>query len=84
MKNSDLTARAERIANLMDQIDDLKVELKAAFEIAKSDGYKPKVLRKAIAVYRMDPKKRAKHDEDQADMFLMLDELEGKTERAAA
>ena len=82
--NSDLRQRAERIGSLLDQIDDLKVELKAAYEIAKSDGFNPASLRKAIAIARLDDAKRAKHDDAQSDLLLYLDEIEGRQLREAA
>lgn len=84
MKNSDLRDRAERASRLMDQIDDLKVELKALFEIAQSDGFNSKALKQAIKIARMDSAKRAKHDAAQGDLILYLEELEGTRERAAA
>lgn len=82
--NSDLRQRAERIGSLLDQLDDLKVELKAAYEIAKSDGFNPAALRKAIAIARMDDAKREKHDSAQSDLLIYLDEIEGRQLREAA
>lgn len=81
---TDLTQRASRISALMDKREDLDAEIKAAFEIAKNDGYKPAELRKAIKVYRMDDKQRAKHDDAQMTFALYLDELEGRQLREAA
>lgn len=82
--NSDLRQRAESAGRIMDQIDDLKVELKALFEIAANDGFNAKALRQAIKVARMDAPKWAKHDSSQSDLFLYLAEIEGKALREAA
>lgn len=68
MTNSDLKRRAERIGSLLDQVEDLKTEIKAAFEIAKSDGFNIAALRKAIAISRLDDKRRAKHDSAQSNV----------------
>lgn len=84
MTNSDLRQRAERAGNLMDQIDDLKVELKALFEIAQSDGFNAKALKAAIKIARMDAAKRAKHDSGQQDLEIYLAELEARELREAA
>jgi len=84
MTNSDLKQRASHISNLMDQRDDIDVEIKAAFEIAKSQGYNASALRKAISIHRMDAPKRKKHDDAQHEMFLMLEEIEGTAIREAA
>ena len=82
--NSDLKRRAERIGSLLDQVEDLKTEIKAAFEIAANDGFNAAALRKAIAISRLDDKRRAKHDSAQSDLFLYLDEIEGRQLREAA
>mgnify|MGYP002130419719 CR=1 FL=1 len=84
MTNSDLRQRAERIGSLLDQRDDIDVEIKAAFEIAKNDGFNPKELRRAIKVHRMDDKQRAKHDRDAEQSDLFLAEIEGRSMRDAA
>lgn len=81
---TDLRTKAERISKLLDDVEDLKIEIKAAFEIAANEGYNAKALRQAIKIYRMDAKQRAKHDSGQTDLFLYLDTLEGKNVRAAA
>lgn len=81
--NSDLRQRAESAGRLLDQIDDLKIELKALFEIAASDGFNAKALRQAIKIARMDQAKRAKHDSGQMDLELYLSEIEGRQMDAA-
>lgn len=84
MSNSDLRQRAAFISALMDQRDDIDVEIKAAFEIAKSQGYSPASLRKAIKVNRMDGKQREKFDDGQMHFNLYLEEIEGTAMRSAA
>lgn len=84
MTNSDLPKRAAAISALMDQIEELKVELKASFEIAANDGYNAKALKQAIRIHRMDAAKREKHDSAQSDLFLYLEEIEGRSQRRAA
>ena len=81
--NSDLRQRAESAGRLLDQIDDLKIELKALFEIAASDGFNAKALRQAIKIARMDATKRAKHDSSQLDIEIYLAEIEGRQMEAA-
>lgn len=82
--NSDLRQRADAAGRLLDQIDDLKIELKALFEIAASDGFNAKAFRQAIKISRMDATKRAKHDSSQMDLELYLAEIEGRQMREAA
>ena len=84
MTNSDLRQRAASIGALLDQVDDLKEEIKARFEVAKNDGYNASALRKAITIHRMDDKRREKHDSGQSDLFLYLEEIEGTAIREAA
>lgn len=84
MKNSDLRQRAESIMRLMEQRDELSADIKAAFEAASSVGYNSKAMRKAIKVASMDTDKRAKHEEEQSDLILYLEEIEGKLQREAA
>lgn len=76
--NSDLRQRAESIGRLMDERDEKNADIKAALEAAKSVGFNPQALRKAIAVARMDATKRAKHDSGQSDLLIYLSEIEGK------
>lgn len=82
--NSELNSIAANISRLQELIDDYKEEMKAAYEIAASKGYKAKALRKAIKISSMEASKRAKHEQEQGDLELYLAELEGRQERAAA
>ena len=82
--NSDLRSRAEHIMRLMDQRDELNEDIKNSFDVAKSVGFNPTAMRKAISVARMDAKKRAAHDSGQSDLLLYLEEIEGRAMREAA
>lgn len=82
--NSDLKSRAEHIMRLMEQRDEIAEDIKNSFDVAKSVGFNPAALRKAIAVARMDAKKRAAHESAQTDLLIYLDEIEGRAMREAA
>lgn len=84
MSNSDLKKRAEHIMRLMDQRDEIAEDIKNSFDVAKSVGFNPAALRKAIAVARMEASKRAKHDQGQMDLELYLSEIEARELREAA
>ena len=68
---STINEHARKIAGLMSQIEDIKVEMKAATEIAEQQGVDPKALRKVAKEMIMDSAKLAKRldDEEQLDMF---------------
>ena len=68
---STIHEHAKRVSALMSQIEDIKVELKAAVEIAEQQGISPKALRKVAKEMIMDSAKLAKRldDEAQLDMF---------------
>jgi uncharacterized protein (UPF0335 family) len=81
MRNtSDLRDRAESIMRLMEQRNELNLDIKAAFEAAASAGYNAKAMKKAIKVASMDADKRAKHEQEQGDLLLYLQELEQRNE----
>jgi uncharacterized protein (UPF0335 family) len=82
--NSDLRSRAEHIMRLMEQRDDIAEDIKNSFDVAKSVGFNPAALRKAISVARMDAKKRAAHESAQTDLELYLAEIEARELRGAA
>lgn len=84
MTNSDLRRIGERIGRLMDERDERTADIKAEIDAAKSKGFNPAALRKAIAIARMDSAKRAKHDAAQMDLEVYLAELEGREMEAAA
>ena len=76
--NSDLRSRAEHIMRLMDQRDEIAEDIRNSFDVAKSVGFNPTALRKAISVARMEAGKRAKHDQGQMDLELYLAEIEAR------
>ena len=62
MTDNKLKSLAERIENLMDERDGIQSDIRDIYAEAKSAGYVPKVLRKAITRKRMDPDKRSEED----------------------
>jgi len=66
-----INEHARKIAGLMSQIEDIKIELKAAIEIAEQQGINPKALRKVAKEMIMDSTKLEKRleEEQQLDMF---------------
>ena len=69
--NNAINEHARKIASLMSQIDDIKVEMTAAIEIAEQQGINPKALRKVAKEMIMDSTKLSKRleEEQQLDMF---------------
>lgn len=57
-----LKSLADRIERLMDERDGIQSDIRDIYAEAKSHGYVPKVLRKAITRKRMDPSKRDEED----------------------
>lgn len=57
-----LKSLADRIERLMDERDGIQSDIRDIYVEAKSAGYVPKVLRKAITRKRMDPDKRSEED----------------------
>ena len=84
MTNSDLRQRAEHIGRLKDQRDEINADIKAAFEAAASAGFNRAALKAAIKIARMEKDKRAKHEQAQQDLFVYLEEIEGRRLREAA
>ncbi len=84
MTNSDLRERAARLAKLEEAVTEAKLDLKAAYDAAASDGFNKAALKKAMKIHGMDQDKRAKHDSAQMDLEMYLAEIEGRNlERAA-
>lgn len=81
--NSDLKQRAESVMRLMDQRDELTLDIKAAFEAAKSVGFNAQAMRKAVSIARMDKAKRDRHDSQQMDLEIYLAGIEGRVMEAA-
>lgn len=55
--DNDLKRRAMRIGDFLDQIDDLKADLKVEMKAAKSAGYDLKAIRQVIREARADDEK---------------------------
>lgn len=62
MADNRLKSLADRIETLMDERDGIQSDIRDIYAEAKSAGYVPKVLRKAITRKRMDPDKRSEED----------------------
>ena len=75
---------AKRIAALEDQAEAIKADIKDEYGVAASKGFNAKALKAAIKVHRMDADRRAKHDADQSDLIIYLDELEYRNIKEAA
>ena len=60
MTNSDLRERAERLAHLTEIAEEARLDLKAAYDAAASQGYSKAALRRAVKIHMMDQARRAK------------------------
>ena len=69
--NNAINGHAKKIAGLMSKIEDIKIEMTAAIEIAEQQGINPKVLRKVAKEMIMESTKLAKRmeEEQQLDIF---------------
>lgn len=83
MTNSDLRERAERLAQLTEAAEEARLDLKAAYDAAASQGYSKAALRKAVKIHMLDAAKRAKHDSEQMDLEMYLAEIEGRARQMA-
>ena len=81
MTDNKLKSLAERIENLMDERDGIQSDIRDIYAEAKSAGYVPKVLRKAITRKRMDAGKR---DEEDAILELYEGALSPAMRKAVA
>lgn len=81
MADNKLKSIFDRINRLLDERDGINGDIADLYQEAKSDGYIPKVLRKAIARLRMDPNKRAEED---SILELYEGALDGKTRAVIA
>jgi|GEM_PF-6443615 len=70
---------ARTMANMIIQLeahkDEISLEIKAAYDAAKSAGISKRGLRMAIRFARMTPQQRADHDEVQRDFMMIWDEI---------
>lgn len=76
--NSALKEYAGAIMRLEDNRAQIAESIREIYETAKADGFTPSALRKAIKIHAMDKDKREKHDAEQLDLEMYLDQLEGK------
>lgn len=76
MTISDLRERAQAIASITDQIEELQGQCSDLLDDAKSKGYDPAMLKKAVKLAR-DARARKKHDQQQSDLETYLLELDG-------
>lgn len=76
--NARLQFHADRIRRLEEERQALAADTKEALEEAKSEGFTPSALKKAIKIHAMEKSKREKHDQEQMDLELYLEQLEGK------
>lgn len=60
--NSQLKAIVERIEHVEGEIKDLQNDKGEIYQEAKSHGYDVKILRKVVALRRMDPSARAEQE----------------------
>lgn len=79
MSDARLKSLAERINRLLDEKKGLTDDIADIFQEAKSAGYVPKVLRKAITRQRMEP---AKRQEEDSILELYEAALDGPTREA--
>lgn len=70
---STINEHARKIAGLMSQIEDIKIEMKAATEIAEQQGVDPKALRKVAKEMIMDSAKLEKRLEEEAQLSFFRD-----------
>jgi len=84
MTNSDLQDRARAIINLMAEREEISEQIADRYADAKTNGYTVAALKRAIKIARMDSEQRARHESEQSDLLLYLEEIEGRSMREAA
>jgi uncharacterized protein (UPF0335 family) len=58
MQNNQLKAFVERLENLEAEKKAIQNDIKEVLSEAKSEGFEPKILKKVIALRKMDPEER--------------------------
>jgi uncharacterized protein (UPF0335 family) len=58
MQNNQLKAFIERLENLENEKKAIQQDITEVLKEAKMDGFEPKILKKVIALRRMDPEER--------------------------
>lgn len=76
--NARLQELALQIGRLEEERKALLADIADKYAEAKSEGYTVSALRKAIKIHAMEKSKREKHDQEQMDLELYLEQLEGK------
>ena len=76
--NARLQEIALSIGRLEEERKGISGDIAEKYAEAKSEGFTPSALRKAIKIYAMDADKRQKHDAEQGDLLLYLEQLEGR------
>lgn len=75
-------ARLQHYANEIGRCEDQKAAaseaIKDLYDAAKSEGFTPSALKKAIKIHAMDAAKREKHDAEQTDLEIYLAQLDGR------
>jgi len=76
--NARLQEIALQIGRLEEERKALASDIADKYAEAKSDGFTPSALRKAIKIYAMDGEQRGKHDAEQMDIEIYLAQMEGR------
>jgi uncharacterized protein (UPF0335 family) len=58
MQNNQLKAFIERLENLENEKKAIQQDIAEVLKEAKMDGFEPKILKKVLALRRMDPEER--------------------------
>jgi uncharacterized protein (UPF0335 family) len=58
MQNNQLKAFVERLENLENEKRQIQQDISEVLKEAKSDGFEPKILKKVIALRKMEPEER--------------------------
>jgi uncharacterized protein (UPF0335 family) len=58
MQNNQLKAFVERLERLEEEKKAIQNDIKEVLSEAKSEGFEPKILKKVIALRKMDPEER--------------------------
>ena len=76
MTNSPISDYAQRIGNLMTEREECQQAIAEIYADAKADGITVAALRKAIKIARMDSVARERHETEQTDLLMYLDQIE--------
>ncbi len=76
--NAALKQYADAIIRLEGNRAEISESIKEIYDTAKAEGFTPGALKKAIKIHAMDKDKREKFDQEQTDLLIYLEQLEGK------